>query len=326
MRIVSQLGLMILLTVALPGCTREKPPQRDDRGLSGELVIFHAGSLALPLRDVSALFQREHPNVTVKAEAAGSRDSARKISDLGRPCDVLASADYQVVADLLIPKHADYNIRFAANEMAIAYTPQSKFADQIGPKNWPEILSRSSVAVGRADPDRDPCGYRTIMVLELAEKHYGLPGLADRLLAKDRRFIRPKETDLLALLESGEIDYVFIYRSVIQQHGLKMVSLPDAVNLGSPALASHYALVSATIAARKPGDTATLRGEAIVYSVTIPRQSPNPAAARAYVELLLSPRGQDIMRESGQAPIHPAQVDHYDKLPEALKPLCQAVK
>jgi len=96
------------------------------------------------------------------------------------------------------------------------------------------------VAVGRADPDRDPCGYRTVMVLQLSEKHYGLPELADHLLAKDQRFIRPKETDLLALLESGEIDYLFIYRSVIEQHKLKMVSLPSEVNLSSPAMADCY--------------------------------------------------------------------------------------
>jgi molybdate/tungstate transport system substrate-binding protein len=326
MRVIRRLILTILLAAALPGCVREKPHEPDRNGLSGDLVVFHAGSLAVPLREVSALFQREHPGVTVKAEAAGSRDSARKISDLGRACDVLASADYQVVAELLIPKHADYNIRFAANEMAIAYTPRSKFAAQISADNWPEILARPGVALGRADPDRDPCGYRTVMVLQLAEKHYKLPGLADRLLAKDRRFVRPKETDLLALLESGEIDYFFIYRSVIQQHGLKMILLPAVINLGSPVLDNRYRAVSVAIVGRKPGETVTQRGEAIVYSVTIPRDAPNRAAAWAYVELLLSPRGQEILRASGQSPIHPAQVDHYDKLPEPLRPLCQAVK
>lgn len=317
---------MVLFAAAFPGCSPHKPPEQPKGGLTGDLVLFHAGSLAVPLREVSALFREENPGVVVKAEAAGSRDSARKISDLGRPCDVLASADYQVVADLLIPKHADFNIRFAANEMAIAYTPKSKFSDKIASDNWPEILSRPEVAVGRADPDRDPCGYRTVMVIQLAEKHYISPGLADRLVAKDRRFIRPKETDLLALLESGEIDYLFIYRSVIEQHRLKMVLLPAEVNLGSPALEDRYRAASVTISGGKPGITVTQRGEAIVYSVTIPHGSPNPAAAEAYVALLLSPRGQEILRANGQTPIRPALADHCDKLPASLKPFCQAVE
>ncbi|MGD0897730.1 MAG: extracellular solute-binding protein [Thermoguttaceae bacterium] len=315
--------MLLAITAA---CRQDTPIEKEQGGLSGDLVVFHAGSLAVPLREVSALFQRENPGVTVKAEAAGSRDSARKISDLQRPCDVLAVADYQVIADLLLPKHADYNIRFASNELAIAFTPKSRLAGQVGPGNWPEILVRPDVAVGRADPDRDPCGYRTVIMLRLAEEHYGLPGLADRVLAKDRQFIRPKETDLLALLESGEIDYLFIYRSVIEQHKLKMVSLPREVNLGSPAMNDRYQAASATIAGRKPGETTTRRGEAIVYSVTIPRDAPNAAAAAAYVALLLSPRGQEIFRANGQTPLHPAQVDHYEKLPEALKSLCHAVK
>lgn len=322
-RLVSMMA--VLVVGSLCGCRQESSPP-DGEGLSGDLVLFHAGSLAVPLREVSALFRQENPGVTVKAEAAGSRDSARKISDLGRPCDVLASADYQVVVDLLMPKHANYNIYFARNEMAIAYSAQSKYADQITSDNWLEVLSRPDVAVGRADPDRDPCGYRTVFVLQLAEKHYDNPGLCERLLAKDRRFVRPKETDLLALLESGEIDYLFIYRSVIEQHHLKMVSLPSEVNLGSPALADHYRTASVQITGSEAGKKITQRGEAIVYSATIPHAAPNAAAARAYVSLLLSPRGQEILRANGQTPITPAQVDHVDELPEALKPLCRAME
>jgi len=52
---------------------------------------------------------------------------------LGRACDVLAAADYQVIADLLIQEHADYNICFASNEMAIAYTSKSKLPMRLTP-------------------------------------------------------------------------------------------------------------------------------------------------------------------------------------------------
>ena len=62
-------------------------------------------------------------------------------------------------------------------------------------------------------------------------------GLAEELRQKHGgKYIRPKETDLLALLEAGEIDYLFIYRSVAGQHGLKMILLDDEINLKSSAL------------------------------------------------------------------------------------------
>lgn len=309
-----------LLFCAVCSWGADRPPRAP---LSGKLVLFHAGSLAVPLRAVSRLFEARHPGVKVEAEAAGSRDSARKVSDLGRACDVMALADYRVAEELLVPKHADFNISFAANEMAIAYSTRSRHADSITAENWPRILLREDAAFGRADPDRDPCGYRTEMLFQLAQRHYRTPGLSAKLLAKDRRYIRPKETDLLGLLEAGEIDYLFIYRSVVEQHGLKMVALPREVNLGSPDLDKLYRSAQVRIAGARPGESTVLRGEPIVYSVTIPRSAPNRAAAEAYVALLLSPEGQAVMAENGQQPIRPARVDRMGKLPPSLKPFCR---
>lgn len=288
-----------------------------------ELVIFHAGSLAVPFRDVSAAFNRKYPGVVVKAEAAGSRDSARKISDLGRPCDVLGSADYEVIADLLMPMFADFNISFATNELAIAYTDKSRLADRINSKNWYDVLLRDDVSFGRADPNRDPCGYRTMMLFHLAEKHYKKPGLAKRLAQKHgTRFIRPKETDLLALLESGEIDYLFIYRSVIKQHGLKLLRLPDRINLSSPKHAGFYKQAQVSVTGTKPGEMTVLRGAPIIYSVTIPKNSPNRKMAEAWVALLLSSEGRRIMEKNGQKALAPAIADDYDKLPASLRRFC----
>ena len=304
----------------LSACGRGEHTEHRPSGPSGDLIVFHAGSLAVPLGEVSGLFQRQNPGVTVKAESAGSRDSARKISDLHRACDVFASADYRVVENLLIPKHAGYNICFATNEMAIAFTSKSKFADQITADNWSEILLRPGVVLGRADPDRDPCGYRTVIVIKLAEKHYQAPGLADKLLDQGRRYIRPKETDLLALLESGEIDYIFIYRSVAEQHRIRRLLLPGEVNLGSTAMNDFYRMASVKISGREPGEFIRQQGEAITYSLTIPYGSPNREAAEKYLQLLLSPQGREIFRANGQTPISPAQVDGYNKLPTMLRP------
>ncbi len=292
--------------------------------MSTELTIFHAGSLSVPFREVSALFEQRHPGVTVKPEAAGSRECARKISDLGRSCDVFGSADYKVVENLLMPEHVDFNIHFATNEMAIVYTGKSNRADEINPSNWYEILLRDDVAFGRSDPNSDPCGYRTVMVFQLAEKHYGVPGLAEALAEKHgHKHIRPKETDLLALLEAGEIDYLFIYRSVGQQHGLKIMRLPDEINLRSAELADLYGTATVAVIGQQPGEFITRSGGPIVYSVTIPNSAQNQELAEAYVALLLSAEGQAIMSNCGQEPIVAAQTLQYDRVPARLQPLCK---
>ena len=175
------LSLAFIFIATMNGCKENTDTNED---FSGELILFHAGSLSVPLAQLSDSFMREHPDARVLAEAAGSRDTARKVSDLGRPCDVLASADWRVAQDLLMPDHAAFNIQFATNEMAIAYNAQSAQGERIAPDNWPEILLREDVVFGRADPNRDPCGYRTAMAFQLAEKHYGMPGLAKKLDAQ----------------------------------------------------------------------------------------------------------------------------------------------
>ncbi len=319
--------LAAAIAMSFTGCGKatEEPAPSDSssRKISGDLVVFHAGSLSVPLRQVSEAFMARNPAVTVLAEAAGSRDTARKVSDLHRPCDVLASADYKVVEELLMPQDAKFNIRFATNELAIVYTDRSARAAEIDANNWPRILLSESVRFGRADPNRDPCGYRTVMLMQLAEKHYKQPGLAGKLQRKDgRRFIRPKETDLLALLELGEIDYLFIYRSVGLQHHLKVLSLPDEVNLRNPAMEDLYSEAEVRITGKRPGQTVRLTGETIVYSVTIPVDSPNRAAAEAYVEFLLSPDGRKILADNGQGLIVPAIADGSNSLPPGIGRYC----
>ncbi len=295
----------------------------DIHNSNNELIIFHAGSLSVPFREISAVFMKEHPEVSVKAEAAGSRHCARKVSDLGRRCDILASSDYKVISNLLIPDHADSNIRFALNEMVIAYTDRSRHSNKVTSENWPEILLKEKVSFGRSDPDIDPCGYRSLMAFQLAENYYQIPGLTQKLARKDNlKYIRPKETDLLALLEADQIDYLFIYRSVAAQHELKILLLPDEVNLKSPAFSTLYSTASVKITGKKPGEYITRIGEPIVYSVTIPKNASNQKAAQEWIELLLSPRGQAIIKDKSQLSITPPIADGFDFLPEKLRSLC----
>ena len=292
---------------------------------SGDLMVFHAGSLAIPFKEIATAFKVEYPKVTVLCEAAGSRECARKITDLNRACDVMASADYAVIDTLLIPDHAAWNIKFATNEMVIAYTAASTGSATLSSKNWHEVLLRSDIRYGRSEPNADPCGYRTLLTLKLAEQFYNLPGLAESFAAKDNRYMRPKETDLLALLETHTIDYIFIYRSVAEQHGLQWLALPDEINLKCPKLAAHYATVSVELSGATPGTTIERRGEPMVYGVTIPKNAPNPEASLAFVTFLLEKeKGLVIMEKNGQPGVVPAVSATFSEIPPAQKPFASA--
>ncbi len=148
--------------------------------------------------------------------------------------------------------------------------------------------------------------------------------MAQRLADKHgRKYIRPKETDLLALLEAGELDYMFIYRSVAKQHQLRILRLPAPINLGSPTETATYHHATVKVTGRKPGEFITHRGAPITYSVTIPKNAPNPRAAEAFLALLLGAEGRAIMRRNGQEPFEPALVDSFAGIPPSLKPLCK---
>jgi molybdate/tungstate transport system substrate-binding protein len=289
--------------------------------ISGDLVIFHAGSLSVPLKEVAAEFKKLHPQVNIQMEAAGSVASARKITDLNKPCDIMASADYAVIDKMLIPKYADWNIKFASNELCIVYTDKSKYAAKLNAKNWMDILLKSDVIFGRSDPNSDPCGYRTEMTLQLAEKYYKQPGVFTKFTSKDQNYIRPKETDLLALLETNAVDYIFLYRSVAVQHQLKYLVLPDDINLKNNAFASQYSTAKVEINGSKPGEKQTMTGEPMIYSFTILKDAPNKVAALAFAEFLLKKdKGQAIMARNGQPSVVPMKVANYDKVPAQLRP------
>ncbi len=284
-----------------------------------KIVVFHAGSLAVPFAQMEKAFELKYPQYDVQREAAGSRACARKITDIGKPADVMASAAYKVIDNLLIPTHAKFNIQFATNEMAIAYTDKSKFSKEINADNWPEIFLKDGVKIGHSNPNLDPCGYRSMLVTKLAETHYKVPNFYDTLLGygesykngeenTDKVIVRPKETDLLGLLEAGVYDYLYIYKSVAEQHGLHYVTLPKEVSLKSNELSEKYKIVKFNITGKKKGDWITKKGAAMVYGITVAQNEKLPVnkdGAIKFVNFVISPEGQEIMKRNGQGVINP---------------------
>jgi molybdate/tungstate transport system substrate-binding protein len=288
-------------------------------GSSGKLPMFIAGSLSVPFAAVNKEYSKIYPGVEVMTESGGSASMIRKVTELKKECGIIGSADYKIVPKLMFPEYADWYIVFASNQMVLCFTEKSKYGKEINADNWYQILQKNGVTYGRSDPDLDPCGYRTLMVWKLADKHYNVPGIFDKLYGAKGDTMKARAVDLISLLESGELDYAFEYDSVAKQRNLKYISLPAKINLSSAEFESFYAQAKVSIKGAKPGETITLAGEPILYAVTIPKNFSDQQMAIEWVDFLLSDKGKAAMEATGQSAISPATASDKSKLPEVLK-------
>ena len=251
------IALALVLAACSPGRREPQPP----------ITVFAAASLARPLAALTDSFQRRSA-VPSLVELGGSMEQSRKITDLGRVPDVLLLVDDDVIA-ALSPTHLDWYVRFATNKLVVAYTDKSRLVHTMTPENWWQVLARPDVRIGRADPSVAPVGRHALDLLRRLDGYYKRPSLGDTLLARAAlRFVRPNATELAALLETGEVDFVIDYESVARQYGFKFVSLPD--DLAPP----------------------------VLYGVSVPRLAAHPASATAFVAYLLSADGKRVLRDA----------------------------
>jgi molybdate/tungstate transport system substrate-binding protein len=343
-------AFVVALSLSLMACsTNNKIP----------LKIFIAGSLMVPFDTLEQAYEDLHPEVDVQVEAHGSIQCVRHVTEIHDLIDVVVSADYALIPMLMysstVPQsgepYADWYIKFASNQVVLAYTLDSQAAGEINAENWYAIITRPDVKFGLSDPRWDAAGYRSLMIVQLAENYYRDPTVFERVYlgrfevpirvekSGDRQIIHVPEllettsdsnivlrggsVALLALLESGDIDYAFEYESVARQHGLRYVELPPELNLGDQAWADTYASVQVQLDFQRFASvTPIFDGAVIGYGVTIPSNAPNPNQAQAFVKFLLGPEGAAFM-EANSHPIFPSpQVDNCNALPANLSAFC----
>ena len=305
----SSTAALVALLTALPAAHAAEPTT---------LTIFAAGTLAVPFREVDALFETKYPGVKVQPQFGGSVKMAKQITELHQDADLLAVADYSVIPKYMFaqPAHATWYAGFARNAITFVYTDKSKGANGIDGKNWYKVLAQKGVEIGRSDPDTDPSGYQTVQMLNLANKYYTDPKIEDSVLANaPLTNMRDTETSLISALQLGQLDYLAIYRSDALQHHLKFIEMPNKIDLSDPAQSPYY---EQGVARTKNGD---LKGKPIVYAITIVKGSKNAELAEKYVAFLLGPEGQAVMKKNGFGEFKPAYAVNSKAMPESLQKL-----
>ena len=280
------------------------------------VVVFTAASLAVPIRAALDSFARR-TGAVVQQENGASIELARRITELGRVPDVIALADQEVFPQLLVPRAASWYVRFARNRMVVAYTDRSVGARQLTSANWYQVLSRPDARVGRSDPRLAPVGYRALLLYRLAEGYYRLPGLASRLEARTPpALIRSNASELVALLQARELDYIVDYESLARANRLRFVTLPPEIDLSDPARGIVYARATVRVARRT--DTTTYAGAPLTYAASVPRAAPHPEIGQRFLSYLLSPAGQAVLRAHAVDALRvPEMVG--DSVPHALR-------
>jgi molybdate/tungstate transport system substrate-binding protein len=339
-----QLAIAIIIVIVLIVSTTIYYLCIRENSSSNSLVIFTAGSLKIPLDNIASKYEELY-GVKVYIEASGSVEAIRKIIDLNRKADVLAVADYRLIPKYMIPKYASWYIGFASNEIVLVYTDKSKYHEELEHNTmlWYEVLMRRDVKWGFSDPNKDPCGYRTVGLLGLASISYNNTNILELLInntnigvkwERDKLVlsvpanlevkqgsnldIKPKSVDLISLVEAGIIDYAFEYRSVAIQHKLKYIELPRQINLGDPKYTMFYERVIVKILTGTDKE-AEISMYPIIYGLTIPSNAPHKDEAIRFVKFMLGDTGRKIFEENGQR--FPDKFIVYGNVPEEISSL-----
>lgn len=246
----------------------------------------------------------------MRGRAQGSTGLANLIVAGSIRPDVFISVTPGPMRIVLKAGKAGNALPIARTEMVIAYSPQSRFASELGKagqagaKAWWQILEAPGVRFGRTDPNTDPQGLNIIFTMQLAADYYHQADLADKILGAQ---INPQqifqEPEVMARLQAGQLDASSAYKTQPGALSLPFLSMPKEINLGDASMEDSYKKVTVTLNGK------TLHPAPLVFYAAVLKDAPTPELANRFVTWLQSPEAREILARY-----------HYDS-PGDSKPL-----
>lgn len=252
--------------------------------MASDLNVFHADSLAGPMRALKKAFEAKHAGVTLNLTSGVSRDLARRILN-GDACDVFAPSSPAVIdQDLMNQKlagsdkdAATWYVVFSANEMVVITAK----GNPLGIRQVSD-LAGPQVKFVRVTGEKDLATGRTIEFLRRSAAQEGKPDLTQKIVDSARVDPAKPTTvpDTVNAVKEGRANAGVVYYSaaVAARNDVDIVRFPDSVNMS----------------------------EAIRNAATVPGTARNAKEATEFVGFLLSPEAQSILKETGQPPVVPA--------------------
>lgn len=283
----------LLLTALLLGLSSTAAQAADDT-----VQVLYAGSLTnLMERSVGPAFEQASGQ-HFSGYAAGSGKIANELRGKLRRGDVFISASPKVNDSLTGSANGDFvrwYVQFADSPLVIGYNPRSRYAHALQTQRWDAALQTPGIRIGRTDPKLDPKGALTIAMVKRAEQLYQTPDLMQHILgdAENPAQVLPEEA-LLGRLQSGELDAGFFYSTETSDAHIPAVPLP-----------------------------ADLKTQAD-YTITILGDARNHEGALRFVQFLLGPQGQALLKQHGLTLVKPVVHGAALDVPASLQALVDA--
>jgi molybdate transport system substrate-binding protein len=257
-----QLSLLLLPLVVTPGAAQEGSRPR-------EITVYAAASLTDALLELAPMMARGAVPTRVRYNFAGSQQLAVQLEQ-GAQADVFAAADQRWMDYVSERKLTAGAARIFAHNRLVAILPAANPADihalqDLGRPGVKLVVGAEAVPIGKYTRD----------VLRRLERQSGFPpDYADRVLAN---VVSQEENvkSVVTKVQLGEADAGIVYRSDVTPRvapSLTVLAIPKDANV----LAS--------------------------YPVAVLAGAADPAGARAFVALLLGPRGREVLTRHGLVP------------------------
>lgn len=289
MRVAGKVGVLTAMLVTLTACDGSGGGTAgSSTGPKGPVKVLYAGSLVnLMEHSLGPKFEQANGD-TFQGFSAGSSALATQIKGKVRQGDVFISASPTVNANLQGPANGNWVswfVNFASAPLVIGYNPNSKFAADLKSKPWYQVITEPGFKLGSTDPAVDPKGKLAQQALTEGAKIYNDPGLP--AAAQQNITVLP-ETELVGRLESGQLDAGFFYSNEAGEQKIQTTSL-DQVHLAAS------------------------------YTVTVLNMAPDPTPAVDFVRYLVSPEGQELLKQDGLTVLPLALYGDPAAVPPALK-------
>ena len=297
------------------------------------LILYSADSFVIEASVLENAFTSSTGVMMAPPKSGGSLLLASEIAQ-GNPVSVFISLSHgAVTAAHLGNQSSGWAIAFASDQMTLAYsnaTLQNSAANAtvtactsalaanttVGWNNCFTMLTSGSVKVGTGNPNADPSGYRGWIVLEAAGQAYANNSsfYEDRLISNNGNVTASSAADLIAPLQTGQIQFLWIYKSSAIAHKLNYLQLSGQVNLGDSKFSKFYSQFSYQLA------NGVETGGVIRLWITVPADSTDTTDSLQFVAFVVK-NSPTLLSPYGLLPTTPARLYNSTTVPPLLEQL-----
>ncbi|MGC8949281.1 MAG: extracellular solute-binding protein [Thermoprotei archaeon] len=269
---------------------------------------------------------RNSTGIPFTIKSGGSFGLAREIT-ISHHADIFMPVALEAIFPIYLGNYSPgWAIAFVSDQMSVVYTNTSinnvyamyalNNATMAMITNNTEYwynffytLSSGKVKVGISNPNVDPAGFRAWLVLKLAGYLYANSTnfFYKRMIENKGNVTGQHAAELVAPLVSGDINFLFIYKSTAIIKKLNYIDLPPQINLGDIKYSSLYRNVNYTLV------NGIVYGAPIYLFITIPKTTMNYNASVQFVMFVL--KHSELLEKFGLTALKPARLYNYSATP-----------